>query len=165
MRRAVAPVVVVLAALAVAPSAQSPSAPVPVIGSRAIPVLTIGGRRFRDLNRTGSLDAYEDWRQPAETRVDDLLARMSLEEKAGTMMHGTAPAPVLGPGAPGEEAAAIVGALGASDAALLDVVTGRARAEGHFPFALPRSMADVEAQSPGRPHDSASPLYPFGWPR
>ncbi len=55
--------------------------------------------------------------------------------------------------------------FGASDAALLDVVTGRARAEGHLPFALPRSMADVEAQSPGRPHDLASPLYPFGWPR
>ena len=63
-----------------------------------------------------------------------------------------------------DKAAAIVGNFGVSDAALLDVVTGRARAEGHLPFALPRSMADVEAQSPGRPHDIVKPLYPFGWP-
>jgi beta-glucosidase len=64
-----------------------------------------------------------------------------------------------------EEAAALVGTFGASDAALLDVATGRARAEGQLPFALPRSMSDVVAQSPGRPHDLPNPLYPFGWPR
>ena len=49
-----------------------------------------------------------------------------------------------------EKAAALIGTFGASDEALLDVATGRARAEGHLPFALPRSMSDVVAQSPGR---------------
>ena len=43
------------------------------------------------MNRNGKIDPYEDWRLPAEARADDLLSRMSLDEKAGLMMHGTAP--------------------------------------------------------------------------
>ena len=46
---------------------------------------------WRDLNHNGQLDPYEDSRLPAEQRVDDLLARMTLEEKVGTMVHGTFP--------------------------------------------------------------------------
>src|SRR6185503_20028493 len=44
---------------------------------------------FRDLNRNGVLDPYEDWRLAPETRARDLVRRMTLEEKAGAMMHGT----------------------------------------------------------------------------
>lgn len=40
---------------------------------------------FRDLNKNGRLDVYEDPRQPIEARVEDLLGRMTLEEKAGMM--------------------------------------------------------------------------------
>jgi len=53
--------------------------------------LTIDGAAFRDLNRNGRLDPYEDWRLSAEQRADDLVGRMTLAEKAGTMMHGTLP--------------------------------------------------------------------------
>ena len=42
---------------------------------------------FRDLNRNGRLDPYEDPRRPIEERVEDLLAQMTLEEKAGMMFH------------------------------------------------------------------------------
>lgn len=55
------------------------------------PSLTINGQQYRDLNRNGALDPYEDWRLTAEQRADDLIARMTLAEKAGTMMHGTLP--------------------------------------------------------------------------
>ena len=61
-----------------------------------------------------------------------------------------------------DKAAAIIGNFGASDEALLDVLAGKAKADGKLPFALPASMADVLAQSPGKPHDLATPLYPFG---
>ena len=40
---------------------------------------------FRDLNKNSRLDAYEDSRQPMESRVSDLLSQMTLAEKAGTM--------------------------------------------------------------------------------
>jgi beta-glucosidase len=43
------------------------------------------GRAYRDLNKNGKLDVYEDSRQPVEARVEDLLSQMTLEEKAGTM--------------------------------------------------------------------------------
>jgi hypothetical protein len=40
------------------------------------------GFAFRDLNKNGELDVYEDPRRPVEERVEDLLGRMTLEEKA-----------------------------------------------------------------------------------
>ena len=42
---------------------------------------------YRDLNKNGKLDIYEDSRQPVESRVEDLLSQMTLEEKAGQMFH------------------------------------------------------------------------------
>lgn len=51
------------------------------------PVLTENGLQFRDLNKNGKLDIYEDPRQPVEARVEDLLSQMTLEEKAGLMFH------------------------------------------------------------------------------
>jgi len=53
------------------------------------PVLQHDGLQFKDLNKNGVLDPYEDWRLSPEQRARDLLGRMTLEEKAGTMMHGT----------------------------------------------------------------------------
>lgn len=54
------------------------------------PVVQQQGLQFRDLNRNGVLDPYEDWRLSPDARARDLVARMTLAEKAGTMMHGTA---------------------------------------------------------------------------
>ncbi len=81
-----------LAALALlaSPVALGAQSRQPTLGSRSAPELTVGGLRFRDLNRNGALDPYEDWRLTPEARTRDLLGRMTLEEKAGTMMHGSA---------------------------------------------------------------------------
>jgi beta-glucosidase len=43
------------------------------------------GFTYRDLNKNGKLDIYEDPRQPIEARVEDLLGQMTLEEKAGML--------------------------------------------------------------------------------
>jgi beta-glucosidase len=59
-------------------------------------------------------------------------------------------------------AAAIIAIFGASDAALLDVIAGRARAEGRLPFELPSSMKEVEGQDPARADDTGRPLYAVG---
>ena len=63
----------------------------PHLGTRTVPLLTINGVRFRDLNRDGILEPYEEWRLPSAVRAADLLSRMTLGEKAGAMMHATAP--------------------------------------------------------------------------
>src|SRR5215213_736265 len=49
--------------------------------------LSEGGFTFRDLNKNGELDIYEDSRRPIDERVEDLLSQMTLEEKAGLMFH------------------------------------------------------------------------------
>ena len=55
-----------------------------LIGKEA-PMLSIDGHEFRDLNKNGKLDAYEDYRVNIEDRITNLIGQMSLEEKAGTM--------------------------------------------------------------------------------
>ncbi|WP_431211509.1 glycoside hydrolase family 3 N-terminal domain-containing protein [Puia sp. P3] len=40
---------------------------------------------YRDLNKNGKLDIYEDRTQPPAARVEDLLAQMTPEEKAGLL--------------------------------------------------------------------------------
>lgn len=62
-----------------------------------------------------------------------------------------------------DKAGALLGNFGVSDAALFDVLTGKASPQGKLPFELPASMAAVQAQQADLPHDSASPLYPFGY--
>jgi beta-glucosidase len=62
-----------------------------------------------------------------------------------------------------ERARAVVANFGVSDAALLDVLTGKASPQGTLPFELPSSMEAVAAQQPDVPHDSRAPLYRFGF--
>lgn len=77
----------------VALPAVATAAPVqPVLGSRGGATIVADGLKFRDLDRDGKLSPYEDWRLDPERRAADLTARMTLDEKAGAMMHGTVPA-------------------------------------------------------------------------
>ena len=61
----------------------------PNLGSRSAKIIQVGSMRFKDLNKNGKLDPYEDWRLSAEARSKDLLARMSVEEKVGFMLIST----------------------------------------------------------------------------
>ena len=45
------------------------------------------GTPYRDLNGNGVMDAYENPNLSVAERVDDLIGRMSLAEKAGLMIH------------------------------------------------------------------------------
>lgn len=61
----------------------------PKIDSHKAPIITKDGLRFRDLNKNGVLDRYEDWRLPVEQRVADLVSRMTPAEKTGLMIHSS----------------------------------------------------------------------------
>ncbi|WP_374118239.1 discoidin domain-containing protein [Streptomyces sp. RKAG337] len=50
----------------------------------------------RDLNKNGTIEPYEDWRQPVGTRTADLLSRMTLEEKAFQMFYNVQSYPMSG---------------------------------------------------------------------
>ena len=49
------------------------------------PLIKTAGFTFRDLNKNGQLDPYEDTRLAVEIRVADLVNQMTLAEKAGAM--------------------------------------------------------------------------------
>jgi len=57
-----------------------------LLGGEA-PLLREDEIAFRDLNKNGKLDPYEDPRRSLEERVENLLSQMTLEEKAGMMFH------------------------------------------------------------------------------
>jgi len=54
------------------------------------PTIERDGLIFRDLDHDGKLAPFEDYRNSITERVSDLLGRMTLAEKIGVMMHGTA---------------------------------------------------------------------------
>jgi beta-glucosidase len=86
-----------LAALALCLAAVAAGAGVsqPEIAARVAPLIQVDGLLFKDLNKNGRLDTYEDWRRPVEERVSDLVSQMTLEEKAGLMVGPTLE---MGPG-------------------------------------------------------------------
>ncbi|WP_080055015.1 glycoside hydrolase family 3 protein [Spirosoma aerolatum] len=67
--------------------AQTPKQP--MLGKRSVALLNSNALQFKDLNKNGKLDPYEDWRLPVEKRVNDLVAQMTLEEKIGFMLIST----------------------------------------------------------------------------
>lgn len=61
----------------------------PRLGTRSAGILEVDGYKFKDLNKNGELDQYEDWRLTTEERVADLQKQMTLEEKVGFMLIST----------------------------------------------------------------------------
>lgn len=61
----------------------------PKLEAQKVPIINVDGLQFKDLNKNGVLDKYEDWRLPIDKRIDDLLSKMTLEEKAGLMVHAS----------------------------------------------------------------------------
>ena len=110
-------------------------------------------------------------------RVEDLLQGMTLEDQAGLMFHELV---VTGPddtlvgaenmiGRPAtvdavadlrmRAAAALLVNYGASDDALVDVLTGTAQARGRRPFDRPSCRAAVKTSRSDVTFDTAQPLF------
>ena len=52
-------------------------------------ILHIDNLYFKDLNRNGKLDPYEDWRLSSNERARDLASKLSIEEIAGLMLYSS----------------------------------------------------------------------------
>lgn len=61
-----------------------------------------------------------------------------------------------------DKADVLLANLGASDEAVLDVITGKSKAQGKMPFELPSSWDAVLEQKTDVAHDSVNPLFPIG---
>ena len=70
------------------------------IGVSSCPIIEVDGYVFKDLEGTGRLVPYADWRLDADTRAEDLAKRLTVEEIAGLMMyspHQMLPGAAFGP--------------------------------------------------------------------
>jgi beta-glucosidase len=64
-----------------------------------VKLITVDGLAFKDLNKNGKLDKYEDWRLSVDDRAKDLAAQMTVEQIAGLMLysrHQPIPSPPAG---------------------------------------------------------------------
>lgn len=132
------------------------------------------GFAFKDLNRNGILDPYEDWRQPVEKRVKDLARQLSVEEIAGLMLysnHQAIPATSYDvstydgkPYSAGEanpfvpaEIEPLCDALfitfDIQNQVILDFVSGKREPSGLLPMQMPADMDTVEEQAEDTPRD------------
>ncbi len=57
--------------------------------SSGVKILTINGLSFKDLNKNGKLDKYEDWRLADDIRAKDLASKLSVEQIAGLMLYSS----------------------------------------------------------------------------
>ncbi len=65
-----------------------------------VKILTVDRLAFKDLNKNGKLDPYEDWRLPVDERAKDLAAKLSVEQIAGLMLYSAHQAIPSGGGGP-----------------------------------------------------------------
>jgi beta-glucosidase len=64
-----------------------------------VKILTVDGLAFKDLNKNGKLDKYEDWRLPVDERAKDLASKLSIAQIAGLMLYSAHQAlPAMGSG-------------------------------------------------------------------
>jgi beta-glucosidase len=67
-----------------------------------VKILKVGNLSFKDLNKNGRLDKYEDWRLPVDERAKDLASKMSVTQIAGLMLYsGHQAIPAIGRGPTG----------------------------------------------------------------
>lgn len=52
-----------------------------------VKIIVADGLAFKDLNKNGKLDKYEDWRLPAAERAKDLASKMTVAQIAGLMLY------------------------------------------------------------------------------
>ncbi|MFJ7684791.1 glycoside hydrolase family 3 protein [Peribacillus butanolivorans] len=52
-----------------------------------VTIIEKDGYVFKDLNKDGKIDKYEDWRLSPEERAKDLASKMSIEQIAGLMLY------------------------------------------------------------------------------
>ena len=57
----------------------------PELGNRSVEIITVEGYQFKDLNKNGQLDRYEDWGEWAQKykkeMVDDMIMKVAAVEE------------------------------------------------------------------------------------
>lgn len=66
----------------------------PTIGVTLLGVIYQDGKYFRDSNNNQELDVFEDWRLDTQTRMEDLISKLTKEQQVGLLENQLACSPV-----------------------------------------------------------------------
>ncbi|MCH6269343.1 glycoside hydrolase family 3 protein [Neobacillus citreus] len=61
----------------------------PKLEVRVKKLIEVDGLKFKDLNNSGKLEPYKDWRLSPKERAENLVSLMNLDEKVGMMLINT----------------------------------------------------------------------------
>jgi beta-glucosidase len=111
------------------------------------------GFLFASMQQEGDLDFK------ADNADAQLIDQLSAVVPVVVIVHMVRPA-VLGRVA--DQSSTLIAEFGASDTAIVDVLTRRVASAGKLPFRLPTSMESVIAQPCDRPSDDIASLFPYG---
>jgi beta-glucosidase len=61
----------------------------PELEVRVKNIIEVDGLKFKDLNNSGKLEPYKDWRLSSKERAENLVSLMNIDEKVGMMLINT----------------------------------------------------------------------------
>ena len=134
----------------------------PTIGVTLVGVISEDGKYFKDSDNDGELDVFEDWRLDTETRVADLLTKLTKEQRLGLLANQLMCSPTA------TSAADVYDENGKVNLNQLMVVTEDAlnmvipepetEVEGDFAAKANAASADSEDKGPVRPNSTGEML-------
>jgi beta-glucosidase len=127
--------------------------------------LIFGGANQDELNMLAFSDMAKAKSWKVSPSVEDIQAVMREVGAEKTVLAIYFRQPYVLDDASGfRNAGAILATFGVRDAAIMDLLTGKAKPWGKLPFALPASTQAVVRQASDAPgYDKADTLYPFGF--
>ena len=63
----------------------------PELEVRVKQIIEVDGLKFKDLNNSGKLEPYKDWRLSPKERAENLVSLMNIDEKVGMMLINSRP--------------------------------------------------------------------------
>ena len=138
---------------------------VEVSNQGAAPGLQMGGANQDELNALAFSDMARAKSWKVSPSLEDIQAVMREAGPQKTVLAIYFRQPYVLDEASGlRQAGALVATFGVRDAAIMDVLTGRAKPTGKLPFALASNARAIVTQAPDAPgYDRADTLYPFGF--
>ena len=150
----------------------------PTVATVADGVPVING--MRDVNKDGVIEPFEDWHQPIATRVNDLLGRMTSQEKAYQMFYNNQVYPqsgwIFGPAQPGDLNNFLLASsgtrLGIPPIAAGDTIMGyqttypaQSALAAARDYPLDYKLGNMQRQEDSRPAPEASSVRSPNWAR
>lgn len=133
--------------------------------SSGVTLLQADGYAFKDLNKNGTIDGFEDWREDADSRAANLTAMMTNEQIAGMMVvSGNLSNNISGKLEDDQTAAIADGVLGVQNGALTNPVADQAEWSNAMQAEAEKNGLGIPLQIFSDPRNSGWGIGISPWP-